>query len=387
MLHGFKQLARNWPVVGPVLADRDRLRAAHHRLQAAHDELLAQRDRLLAAHDDLKGQRDRLLAAHDDLKGQRDRLLAGHDELRDQRDRLLAAHGQLQAELAGLNKADWVPSGHYYSPIPSQQEVRANEALIWGEVPRSLPALDLNEPGQVAVFDELKKYYADLPFADKPKPNLRYYFDNDWFTYGDGTILYSMIRHLKPKRIIEIGSGYSSAVMLDTNDLFFGGQIACTFIEPNPERLLTLLRDSDQSRNRVITQKVQEVGLDCFGELSAGDILFVDSSHVSKVNSDVNWILFKILPALRQGVTVHFHDVFAGFEYPKEWILEGRAWNEDYLLRAFLQYNHAFRVQFFNAFFGRFYRDRLERDMPLCAKRPGGSIWLMKTTGEPASEA
>src|SRR5438067_4102018 len=118
-------------------------------------------------------------------------------------------------------KQDWVPSGHYYSPIPCEEEVRANEQTIWGTIPRSYPEIDLNEAGQLSLFDELKRYYDDIPFEDQQTPGLRYYFDNTSFGHGDATVLYCMISHLRPKRIVEIGSGYSSAAMLDTNDLVF----------------------------------------------------------------------------------------------------------------------------------------------------------------------
>src|SRR5262249_51820098 len=161
--------------------------------------------------------------------------------------------------------------------------------------------------------------------------------------------LYGMIRHLKPQRIVEVGSGFSSAVMLDTSDRFFGGTISCTFIEPHPERLSSLLREGDREKHRVLARPVQDVDLEPFPELAANDILFVDSSHVAKVHSDVNRIFFEILPALAEGVSVQFHDIFYPFEYPKEWVYGGRAWNESYLLRAFLQYNRSFQVQFYNA--------------------------------------
>lgn len=141
MLHGVKQFARHWPVLGPVLTDRDRLRAEYFRLQAAHDQLLRQRDQLVAIQDDLVGQRDRLLAGH----------------------------AQMQAQLERLNQSDWVPSGDYYSPIPSQKDMRAEEHIIWGDVPRTLPSVDLNEPGQLALFDELKRYYHELPFRDNSR--------------------------------------------------------------------------------------------------------------------------------------------------------------------------------------------------------------------------
>jgi hypothetical protein len=274
------------------------------------------------------------------------------------------------------------PPGHYYSPIPSQREVRARERAIWGAPPRKLRSIELNEERQVALFKEFKKYYKAIPFGDSPKDGLRYYFKNDWFGYGDAVVLYCMIRHVKPKRIIEIGSGFSSAVILDTNDLFFDGTIGCTFVEPNPERLFSLLKDSDRGRHSVIPTQLQNVDLALFTQLSANDILFVDSSHVAKVDSDVNRVFFDILPILGGNVIVHFHDVFYPFEYPKEWVYEGRAWNEDYMLRAFLQYNKAFQVEFFNTFFAYFYRDLLLGDMPLCLNDPGGSIWLKKVDGD-----
>jgi len=272
----------------------------------------------------------------------------------------------------------------FYSPLPSLKEARRREQTIWGEPSRVLPAVDLNEVEQLSLYDELKNFYAELPFEDEPRSGLRYYFHNEWFGDADAILLYSMIRHLKPKRIIEIGSGFSSAVTLDTNDLFFGGDISCTFIEPNAERLLSLLNGRDREKHTILEKEVQDVELALFGTLRPNDILFIDSSHVTKVYSDVNWLFFRVLPALARGVFVHFHDVFYPFEYPKEWLfLDRRGWNEAYLLRAFLQYNSAFQIKFFNAYMVRYFRDRFRRDMPRWVQDPPGSpwassIWLQK---------
>jgi hypothetical protein len=285
---------------------------------------------------------------------------------------------RLALELAQYREPQPFPPGHYYSPIPSRTEVKAKERNIWRAWPRQLPSIALNEEGQVALFEKLKQYYADLPFGDEPKQGLRYQFENDYFSYSDAIVLYCMIRHLKPRRIIEIGSGYSSAVMLDTNDLFFSKAVSCTFIEPNPERLLSLLKHADRDKCTIITAPLHDVGIDLFRGLSHNDILFVDSSHVAKVHSDVNLIFFDILPSLGEGVSIHFHDVFYPFEYPKEWVYQGKAFNEAYLLRAFLQYNKVFKIQFYNSFLTYFYRDRFLSDMPLCLKNTGGSIWLRK---------
>ena len=114
--------------------------------------------------------------------------------------------------------------------------------------------------------------------------------------------------------------------------------------------------------------------------LASGDILFIDSTHVSKAGSDVNHIFFKILPSLAEGVNIHLHDIFYPFEYPKEWIYEGRAWNENYVLHAFLQYNSAFKITFFSNFLARFHHRTFHEKMPLCMKNTGGSIWLQRVS-------
>jgi hypothetical protein len=187
-----------------------------------------------------------------------------------------------------------------------------------------------------------------------------------------------MLRYAKPKRIIEIGSGYSSCVILDTNELFFNNSIQCTFIEPVPELLLSLIKENDRKRINLLPERLQDIEISEFSSLSEGDILFIDSSHVSKINSDVNYIFFQILPNISNGIYIHFHDIFYPFEYPKEWIYEGRAWTESYLLRAFLQYNNSFDIVYFSSFLQHFYKDYLKKEIPLCLKNEGGSIWIRK---------
>jgi hypothetical protein len=270
------------------------------------------------------------------------------------------------------------PPGHFYSPIPCVEEIRRKEAQIFGYAPRSIPAVDLNEEQQLALFHRFKRYYKEQPFEAYKKEGIRYFFQNGFYPYADAIILYCMLRETRPQRIIEVGSGYSSCLMLDTNQLFLDNAISCTFIEPFPDRLLSLLTEEDKRRNRIIQANVQELDPNFVADLAEGDILFIDSSHVVKTGSDVNYIFFEILPRLKKGVYVHFHDVMYPFEYPKEFVYEGRAWNEAYMLRAFLQYNDAFRIQFFYHFFERFHRDELVENTPLCLKSGGASIWLKK---------
>lgn len=269
----------------------------------------------------------------------------------------------------------WVPSGHFYSPIPDLANIRKNEGRIWGYTPSKIEGVDLNIGEQLELIEAFSEYYKELPFEANKKNGLLYYYKNIFFTYTDAIILYSMIRHLRPKKIIEAGSGFSSAVMLDTNMIFFQDGIGCTFIEPYPERLLSITEKREKNF-RLIPADLQTVDIGLFKELQRGDILFIDSTHVSKINSDVNYILFEILPVLKSGVYIHFHDIFYPFEYPKEWVYEGRAWNEAYILRAFLQYNEKFRLVLFNDYLHKFHRDIFQSKMPLCLENQGGSIWI-----------
>lgn len=274
----------------------------------------------------------------------------------------------------------YVPPGHFYSPIPSIDEVFRDKGKISASLPRAIPGVDLREPEQLRLLEDFLPFYSEIPFTAQKKEGLRYHFENPSFSYSDAVVLYCMIRLLQPKRIIEVGSGYSSCVTLDTNELFFGDSISITFIEPYPELLRSLLKESDRSSATILSSRLQDVDIAEFEKLGRNDILFVDSTHVAKFNSDVNRIFFEILPRLSPGVHVQFHDVFYPFEYPREWILEGRAWNELYLLRTFLQYNRAFEIVLMNTYMECMHEAFFKERMPLCLKNPGGSIWLRKVS-------
>jgi len=267
------------------------------------------------------------------------------------------------------------PPGHYYSPIPSSADLEGVRSP--NNTTCDAPAgIDLNLETQKNWLDRVKFWYPSLPFFENPTENLRYYLKNPAFVYSDGIVLYSMMRELQPKRIVEVGSGFSSAVMLDTSDLFFNGEIELTFIEPYPdERLTPLLKSSDASKCRILRENIQAVK-DCPWEtLRKNDILFIDSSHVSKYRSDVNQLFFEVLPTLASGVVVHVHDVFPGFEYPLEWLKRGWYWNEAYLLRAFLMFNKEFEILLWPSLM---LDSNTGAEMPLCLKNTGSSFWMRR---------
>lgn len=283
---------------------------------------------------------------------------------------------RLRATLADYRRG-W-PPGHFYSPIPSLEQVREREAQIWPAPPRQLAGIDLREAQQLELLERLVPYYAEQPWADERREGLRYQFDNPNFSYGESIFLYSLLRLLKPARVIEIGSGHSSCVTLDTNERFLDGSAKVTFIEPYPQLLESLMLPNDRASVEIIASAVQDVPTSTYESLAAGDILFVDSTHVAKVGSDVNHIMFDVLPSLRPGVYVHFHDIYYPFEYPKEWVYQGRAWNEAYVLRAFLQHNAAYEIVLFGSFLSAFHRPWLAERMPLVARNPGSSVWIRK---------
>jgi len=269
------------------------------------------------------------------------------------------------------------PSGHYYSPIPDESEILAY-IKARKPSPMELPDVKLNKESQFRLLNEYVHFYYELPFPEKQKPGYRYYYDNNWFSYADAIFLYSFLRKHKPKRIIEIGSGFSSAVILDTVDRFFPHLPEIICIEPYPDRLKNLLRSGDEDRVRIIDKKLQEVPVNLFSSLETGDFLFIDSSHVVKCGSDLQLLMFEILPLLPSGIFIHFHDIFYPFEYPFEWLMEGRYWNENYFLRAFLAYNCEFSIYFFNTYVVFAFYDFIKDKMPLCLKNPGGSLYIQR---------
>jgi predicted O-methyltransferase YrrM len=287
---------------------------------------------------------------------------------------LEAERDRLRTEAA--RPRTWVPPGHYYSPIPSAEELRPREHELFGPPPTTLPGIDLREAQQLALLQELAPFYPELPFPRSKAQGQRYWFDNPSYSYADAIFLYGMLRRLRPRRVIEIGCGWSSAAMLDTAERFLGDAVEFTFVEPYPDTLRGLLRPGE--RIELLERKLQDVPLERFDALQATDVLFVDSTHVAKAGSDVNRIVFEILPRLRPGVHVHFHDVFYPFEYPKPWVYDERGWNEDYFLRAFLQYNSAYEIALFGTYLIRFHRDWFKQHMPLCLDNPGGALWIRR---------
>jgi hypothetical protein len=244
-----------------------------------------------------------------------------------------------------------------------------------------LPAgIDFNDASHRQLLEaEFPRYIADFDYTGSSGASdaARYSTDNPQFGWLDAKALFVLLRAWRPARVMEVGSGHSSLLMADVNKRFLGGNMHITCIEPYPE---PFLQDSGCGIDRLIKAKVQDVPLEEFDALVPGDVLFIDSSHVSKAGSDVNHLFFEVLPRLASGVRIHIHDVFLPFEYPRSWLLEqGRSWNEQYLLQALLMYNPRFGVLFGSSYCAWKYPELMHHTIVGTeAAAGGGSLWIEK---------
>lgn len=277
-------------------------------------------------------------------------------------------------ESAGYEKL--FPLGHFYSLYPDVERLQDKKDVYY-DLNRQIYGIDFREQEQLEILKRMTEVYLNVPDWRKDCAGYRAKYGNPSLSPGDMIGLCSMLQVLRPKKMIEVGSGWSSAVSLDTNEFLLGNKLSLSFIEPYPQLLRSVLKESDDIDLRV--QGLEDVDLDFFQQLESGDILFIDSTHVSKMGSDVNYLFFEILPRLKEGVYVHLHDIFYPFEYPWNWIAkEGMVWNELYLLRAFLQNNSEWEIVFFQNMMEKKHKEIFLEKWPVDMPIHGGSFWMQK---------
>lgn len=271
------------------------------------------------------------------------------------------------------------PPYHFYSPIVNPDEAAHHYAVLSDRgIPESIPGINLDRAKMTRTWRDLLPFLEKIPFNENISEDFQYAFQNPNYSWGDGGILHSMILYHQPKRIIEIGCGWSSVCILDTLRKYFDHKCKATFIEPYPALLTNLICDVSAPVH-IVHSSVQNVSLNIFDELEAGDILFIDSTHVLKTGSDVCFELFEVLPRIAPGVLVHIHDIFWPFEYPRDWAVdENRSWNEVYAVRAYLTNNLDWEIVFFNDFFAKFEKDLIESTWPSFLRNSGGALWLRR---------
>jgi len=307
--------------------------------------------------------------------------LAAREEHRDEVARLLASliSAFLEEPLAGKYFRFWEEQGfhltpvHFYQPIPDTRTLTDD---LWEKEPEMI-GMEMNEAVQSellrSIFPRFQTEYNQFPLVATDVP-YEFYLHNGSFEGTDALVLYCLVRHFQPKLILEVGSGFSSRISAQA--ALRNGHTKLTCIEPYPDAILAA---GFPGLTSLIPKLVQEVGLDVFQTLGAGDILFIDSSHVVKCGGDVNYLLLEVLPRLSPGVLVHFHDIFLPWEFPKAWILEKRLfWTEQYLLQAFLTYNSEFKVLFANNYMGIKYQQEMQAAFPQSPWWGGGSFWVRR---------
>ncbi len=294
------------------------------------------------------------------------------------------------ARVAGLRRAlktstRWLGfdlvKRHFYSPVPDFDNIPDG---YW-ERRSELGGLDFDTGRQLEFIErELVPHLADFNPPRDRGPEAGFYLDNGTYGPVDAEVLYAMVRGGKPKRVIEIGSGFSSLVIgaaLGANRAE-GAEAEYEIIDPYPgsashdmggEKALREVAD-------LRVESVLDVPVEHFKSLGAGDILFVDATHTVKVGSDVNRVVLDVLPELNPGVSIHFHDVFLPREYPRRWVeTEEWYWAEQYLLQAFLAFNDSFEILLAANTLSRDHSERLAELIPSSVSgAPPLALWIRR---------
>jgi len=236
------------------------------------------------------------------------------------------------------------PLGHFYSPVPDTVALarEPERSRVWPRRPSELPGVDWRPEDQLMLVRDSLAAIEPLRFPAGPSGDpTEYHTGNDMWSALDAWAQQAMLRHLRPGRLIEVGCGWSSLVTARVNRECLDGRMDVTCIEPHVPDFLSR---GVEGIARIVPERVQDVGVERFLELAAGDVLFIDSSHVVKTGSDARYLYHEVLPRLARGVVVHVHDIFLPWDYPEDWVLAGRGWNEQYVLQSFLAFNASFEV-------------------------------------------
>ena len=261
---------------------------------------------------------------------------------------------------------------HFDYPIP---DTRTLSDDLWLNQSK-LTGIEMNDDLQLEfltkIFPKFQQEFDQIP-VNSTDPN-EFYLDNGMFGGTDALALYCMIRHFKPNKIIEVGSGFSS--LLSLKGLHQNGHGCLVCIEPNPG---ALLKEGISKHATLIPKKVEQVELQLFKTLNENDILFIDSTHIVKIGGDVNLLFLQVIPELNPGVVVHVHDIFLPNEYRRDYVVDRlNFWTEQYLLQAFLSFNNEFEILLANSYVELKYPDEISSTFPKSNWRCGGSFWFRR---------
>jgi hypothetical protein len=237
-------------------------------------------------------------------------------------------------EVAGFH----ITGNHFYEPVPDTREIAAS----YDAGPREL-GIDFR-------LDEAEHYALSLAAeygaeARSAVDGFGYAEPNHLFFGLDALLLYGHLRRSRPSRVVEIGRGFSTIVAVAALERNAADGAAATLISIDPFDRQPLSRQPKRTRLEVVRSSVQDADPSVFGALGAGDLLFVDSSHVHKFGSDVAHQFEQVYPRVAPGVTVHVHDVFSPYHYPLKWYTrQRRFWNEQQYVETMLRWSSDLRV-------------------------------------------
>src|SRR2546426_59246 len=226
---------------------------------------------------------------------------------------------------------------HFYMPVPNTAGLQES---VWSARFDRAGVWTLNAQRQLSLLSELGRFAAELEAVPEESHESGFYWNNPPYCQTDAAVYYSMIRYFQPASIVEVGAGYST--LIAASACLRKGDTVLEAIDPYPPPFLAT---PVPGLTRLITEPVQKISPDRFQALRENDILFIDSTHVCKIASDVNYLMFSVLPGLKEGVLIHLHDIFLPWEYPRSWVRDYNIfWNEQYLLLAFLMFNDQFEI-------------------------------------------
>lgn len=258
----------------------------------------------------------------------------------------------------------------FYAPIPDLREL---PDAIWQRAD-PMPGVDLRLDESIAFLErELAVFIAEYaPPLGAPGTRHGYRTANPMYPKVDGEILYAMVRHFAPRRIVEVGAGWSTRVVRDALEHHDSRHV---IFDPDPAAA------ERAGGAEVRPLRAQEIDVAFFAELERGDILFIDTTHTVKPGGDVNRLLLEVLPTVAPGVVVQVHDFYRPFEYPR-FLMERfhLFWQEHHLLQAFLAFNDSFEVLMANHALGHLRGDRLRAVIPGIREgvSPGSAVWLRR---------
>lgn len=266
---------------------------------------------------------------------------------------------------------------HYYSPIP---DLAALPSGVWSRE-SDLTAVDFDPASGLEFLEtELAPYISEYHPPAGPSDDPRTFFlENGLYESVDAETLYAMIRRFDPQKIVELGSGMSTLVIADALDRNASEETRHLVFDPHPRASMrsTLERIAD-----LRPVPATEVPPAVVGELEAGDLLFVDTTHTVKLGSDVNRIVLDLLPMIAPGVLVHFHDIYLPWEYPREFVERRNFfWAEQYLLQAFLAFNQHFEVLFATHALERMFPREVARLVPSAPEATNPSAFWLRRVG------